>query len=83
MESIPAITSFGPATEKINIQKLQANEITGYKMSEEKSFSQWDQRFHKLLKNQQPRRSHVSSHANVNFSSKTVANRVTKLSDIL
>lgn len=35
MESIPAITSFGPATEKINIQKLQANEITGYKMSEE------------------------------------------------
>lgn len=49
MESIPAITSFGPATEKINIQKLQANEITGYKMSEEKSFSQWDQRFHKLL----------------------------------
>lgn len=52
MESIPAITSFGPATEKINIQKLQANDnpITGYKMSEEKSFSQWDQRFHKLLK---------------------------------
>lgn len=40
MESIPGITSFGPATERINIQKLQANEITGYKMNEEKSFSQ-------------------------------------------
>lgn len=40
MESIPGITSFGPATERINIQKLQANEITGNKMNEEKSFSQ-------------------------------------------
>lgn len=44
-----------------------ANEIKGF-------ISCW--------KNQQPRRSHVLSHANVNFSSKTVANRVTKLSEI-
>lgn len=83
MESIPAITSFGPATEKINIQKLQANEITGYKMSEENRLANEIKGFISCCKNQQPRRSHVSSHANVNFSSKTVANRVTKLSDIL